>query len=329
MSLVKRPRTAESSALTTAPSSATAQSEVVQLHGHEDAVLAVEFSSTGTRIASCSADKSICLWSASDHSNYGLLKGHKGAVLDVKWTRDENSIISASSDLTVATWDAYTGQRIRKHLGHEDMVNCLDVVRRGPQIFVSGSDDGTIGIWDPRQKEAVSYFETEYPVLAVAVDSMGSTVYSSGVDPKIHAWDSRNTSSPLYSLTGHGDGLVTSIKVSPDDQQLASNGTDNTVRTWDIRSFTTNESRKLKILDGSIAGVEQSLLRLAWSSDGKRLAAGSSDRTAVIWDVFTRNIIHKLPGHLGSVNDVAFSPTDDNVFVSASSDRSLILGPLR
>ena len=36
------------------------------------------------------------------------------------------------------------------------------------------------------------------------------------------------------------------------------------------------------------------------------VAAGSSDRFVYIWDTTSRRILYKLPGHLGSVNDVDF-----------------------
>ena len=78
--------------------------------------------------------------------NYGLLTGHKGAVLDLHWSRDSRVIFSASADKMLASWDLETGLRIRRHVGHEEIINCLDVSRRGEEILVSGSDDGCIGV---------------------------------------------------------------------------------------------------------------------------------------------------------------------------------------
>ena len=50
----------------------------------------------------------------------------------------------------------------------------------------------------------------------------------------------------------------------------------------------------------------QNLLHCAWSPDGAMVAAGSADRFVYIWDTTSRRIMYKLPGHLGSVNDVDF-----------------------
>lgn len=91
------------------------------------------------------------LWRTSgDCENYGILSGHKGAVLDLQWSRDSRVIYSASADLHVASWDVETGQRIRKHPGHEEVINCLDVSKRGEEILFTASDDGCIAVSDCR-----------------------------------------------------------------------------------------------------------------------------------------------------------------------------------
>jgi Prp8 binding protein len=48
--------------------------------------------------------------------------------------------------MTLASWDLETGQRIRRHEGHEEVINCMDLSKRGEELLVSGSDDGYIGV---------------------------------------------------------------------------------------------------------------------------------------------------------------------------------------
>jgi WD40 repeat protein len=48
----------------------------------------------------------------------------------------------------LASWDVETGERIRRHPGHEEVINCMDVSKRGEEVLVSGSDDGYIGVSD-------------------------------------------------------------------------------------------------------------------------------------------------------------------------------------
>ncbi len=306
-------------------------------------------------MASGSKDKTIFLWNTPTETatrsgfppNYGVLQGHKNAVTSLVWNRDSSHVISGSADKTVALWDSETGARIRKHNLPVDsevskntsapaIVNVVDVVRRGNEIYASGSDDGMVVLWDPRQKHAIDYISNEFPILAVSFTSTGSTLFSSGINPDIDAWDLRNFNNPIYSIESHVDS-VTSLQVCPnDDSFLVSNSFDNTVKTHDIKPFVVNQkspeqrnqNRTIASYYGSITGgIEQKLIKCRWSNgtgENLKIISGSNDATTVIWDFYTRKLAYKLPGHSGIVNDVDWHPYED-VIVSASADRTLLI----
>jgi Prp8 binding protein len=275
--------------------------------------------------------------------NYGTLTGHKGAILDLHWSRDSRVLFSASADMHLASWDLETGVRIRRHVGHEEVINTMDISKRGEEILISGSDDGYIGIWDPRTKNAVGWIETEFPVTAVALAEAGNELYSGGIDNDIKVWDIRRKA-VVYSMLGHTD-TISSLRISPDSQMLLSNSMDSTVRTWDIRPFAPTE-RHIRTFDGAPAGMEKNLIKASWNSDGKRIAAGAGDGTVVVWSSETGKLLYKLPGHKGTVNCAELSPSSDPIskclqlkhiggsanspiVLSGSSDRTLLLGELK
>ena len=243
--------------------------------------------------------------------------------------------------MTIASWDLETGLRLRRHTGHEEVINCLDISRRGQEMLVSGSDDGSIGIWDPRQKLAADYIQTDFPITAVALAEAGNEIYSGGIENTIHVWDIRKKAI-AYSIHGHTD-TISSLTISPDSQFLLSNSHDGTVRTWDIKPFAPKD-RHIRTFDGASAGMERHLIRASWDPKGERIAAGSGDRTVVVWDARSGKILYKLPGHKGTVNDVRFSPGSEpiskfilpevekhcllSIVVSGSSDRTVVLGEL-
>ncbi|KAF2150756.1 WD40 repeat-like protein [Myriangium duriaei CBS 260.36] len=301
------------------------QSSVMELSGHSGEVFAARFDPTGQHIASGSMDRDILLWhTTSTCDNHGLLTGHKGAILDLAWSRDSRALFSASADTHIASWDIHSGQRIRRHAGHEEVVNSIDLSKRGEDLIFSASDDGSIGLWDPRQKAAVDYLLTPFPVTALAVAEAGHELYSGGIDNDIRAWDLRKKS-VAYTLAGHTD-TVTSLELAPDGQTLLSHSHDATVRTWDVRPFAPAD-RAVRTFDGASVGLDKNLFRASWDSEGKRIAAGSGDRTAVVWEAGSGRLLHKLPGHKGAVNDVRFAP-EREVLLSASTDRTLLLGEL-
>uniref|UniRef100_A0A8D0J262 Small nuclear ribonucleoprotein U5 subunit 40 n=2 Tax=Sus scrofa TaxID=9823 RepID=A0A8D0J262_PIG len=99
------------------------------------------------------------------------------------------------------------------------------------------------------------------------------------------------------------------------------------VRVWDVRPFAPKE-RCVKIFQGNVHNFEKNLLRCSWSPDGSKIAAGSADRFVYVWDTTSRRILYKLPGHAGSINEVAFHP-DEPIILSASSDKRLYMGEIQ
>ncbi|KAK3395210.1 WD40-repeat-containing domain protein [Podospora didyma] len=337
--VVKRQNVGSSRALTRAPgggSNALVQAAprtsgllapVMELSGHTGEIFSAKFDPSGNLIASGSMDRTIMLWRTyGDCENYGVLSGHKGAILDLQWSRDSEIIFSASADTHLASWDLTSGTRIRRYVGHEEIVNSLDMSKRGEDMFISGSDDGTIGIWDPRTKNAVDYIETEFPITAVAISEAGNEIYSGGIDNDIKVWDIRKKA-VVYSMLGHQD-TVTSLRVSPDSQQLLSYSMDSTARTWDIRPFAPAE-RHIRTFAGAPLGLEKNLIHGSWDKDGKKIAVGAGDGTVVIWASDTGSLLYKLPGHKGTVNCAEFSPGTDPLILSGSSDRNMLLGELK
>lgn len=131
-------------------------------------------------------------------------------------------------------------------------------------------------------------------------------------------------------MKGHCE-TITDLTLSPNGNYLLSNAMDNTVRIWDIKPFISQDSdtREVMVLRGAMHNYEGNLLKCNWSPDGKRAAAGSSDKFVYVWDVDQGKLLYKLPGHKGSVNEVVFHPElEEPIIASCSSDRTIFLGEI-
>jgi WD40 repeat protein len=106
------------------------------------------------------------------------------------------------------------------------------------------------------------------------------------------------------------------VAFSPDGKTLAASG-GQPGRTGEIRLWNV-QARTSRLLSGVHTDVVYSV---AWSPDGKRLAAGSYDRLASLWEV-SSGTGQPLKDHTDAVYSVAFSP-DGKRLATVSGDRTL------
>jgi WD40 repeat protein len=112
-------------------------------------------------------------------------------------------------------------------------------------------------------------------------------------------------------------GLTTSVAFRPDGKQIltsdffAYDSATGEVRAWDIET-----GKQLLKLDKCESHVSQFVL----SRDGKRLVAGSLDKSVKLWDAETGKLLRSFVGHEAEVVSVAISP-DGKHIVSSSGHR--------
>ena len=103
------------------------------------------------------------------------------------------------------------------------------------QQLASGSEDNTVGLWDPSSKQLLAQLKGHSGgVRSVCYRPDGQQLASGSSDTTVGLWDP-SSKQLLAQLKGHS-GLVFSVCYRPDGQQLASASLDNTVGLWDPSS---------------------------------------------------------------------------------------------
>ncbi|KAF9262382.1 WD40 repeat-like protein [Marasmius fiardii PR-910] len=319
------------------------EAPIVSLAGaHSNEILSCRFSLNGQNVAACSSDRSISLWRTyPPNTNYALLSNlTKAPILDLQWSSFSPIIYAVSADHLLTMVDTTTGERVRKIRAHKEIINCVDSVLAGGagvELVATGSDDGTVKVWEGAEssagdladggKRAVATLEVGCPVTAVAWAQDGQTLYVGAVDNEIHVFDLRKQAQ-ISTLSGHTD-TPTSLAISPNGHFILSPSLSSQTLIHDIRPFSPSPTRIHRTLHGAPAGFENTLLRGAWSKDdgGKRVAVGGADRTVCIWDVESSRVLYKLPGHKGTVTSVDFHPQEP-IILTGSKDGTMILGEI-
>ena len=303
------------------------------LTGHEQWVVSAAFSPDGTRIASGSLDETVRLWDAASGELLATLAGHEDMVWSVAFSPDGTRIASGSVDETVRLWDAASFELLATLAGHEEAVWSVAFSPDGKRI-ASGSWDSDVRVWDVGSGELLATLVGHASgVSSVAFSPDGRRIASGSADETVRLWDAAS-GELLATLAGHEDA-VRSVAFSPDGTRITSGSEDRTVRLWDaalaerVETDVTIEPggtmaflNTAQVLLATLTGHEDTVLTVAFSRDGTRIASASEDETVRLWGVAPGQLRGAtLARHEQPVVDVAFSP-DGKRIASASMDKT-------
>ena len=218
-------------------------------------------------------------------------------------------------------------------------------------ILASGSEDGTVKLWDVATRTNITTFEDNpYGVESVAFSLDGTTLATASLY-SIKLWDMA-TRTNIATLEGK---FFESVAFSPDGKTLATASFDG-IKLWDVATrkstaileetpyggvesvvfsrdgtlATASDDDTIKLWDVAtgntitLKGHTSNVTSVVFSRDGTLLASGSNDKTVKLWDVVRRTNTATFEGHTDNVTSVGFSP-DGATIVSGSEDGTVKL----
>jgi WD40 repeat protein len=124
----------------------------------------------------------------------------------------------------------------------------------------------------------------------------------------------------VETVTGHSK-RITTVAISRDGKLGASGDADGNVKLWAINDGIKEITQFRAKLDDTITS---SVNDLAFSMDGKFLAAASHDKTVWIWNVQNKGLVRRQRGHASGVKMITFLP-DNKMAVSVDTDKNAYL----
>lgn len=283
-----------------------------EFDGHQAGVAAVVLSPNGKLAAS--GGEAIRLW---DPATGKALKkiAVKGGVTSLAFSPDSKTLASAGRDRIVHLWDANSGEQVKELKGHKNQL-CGVTFSPDGKLLASGDVQSTIRIWNLENGTELQTIDnksgTEALSLAFTPDSKALACAG--------AWnDSSFLPKPgtTIKINGRevkiGDGInIQGVMMTRKEGYF--------VLMWDVN--TGKELRRF-------GGLTDKICSVAFTTDGKTLAAASRDGKIALWDTesgkerlyFLAHPTHR-EGTFQASPSIAFT-IDGKSLVSASTDRTL------
>jgi WD40 repeat protein len=260
------------------------------------------------------------------------LMQHAAAVRSVAFSPDGKKLVACSHDGIIKIWDPATGKQL-------DAMQHDDTHFMGPLAF--GLDSNTLAVGCGRigqsrffgvmllgikDKKVLLAVSTGAPTQAIALSPDGKTIAWGSTQGTFRGDNGRSETRGAVRLydasTGelkvaipkaHGDA-VWSLAFAPDGKAIVSVSQEAVARVWDTASGNL-------VSELSPKGKRNVALAVAYSTDGKRIATGSSLGSQVrVWDGVTFKELSTLNGHTGDIHAVGFS-SDGKWLASGGRDK--------
>jgi len=157
---------------------------LITLAGHKEAVSAVQWINDST-VCSASWDHTLRLWDMTT-SQPSVVSESSKAFFSISHSPLSNTIVSASADRHVRLHDLRVKEMVGTYTSHTAWVSSVDWSKTNEYLFLSGSHDMLMKLWDTRSPKAPLYNLVGQEDKILSVDwSIADLLLSGGADNQL------------------------------------------------------------------------------------------------------------------------------------------------
>ncbi|XP_020797597.1 U3 small nucleolar RNA-associated protein 15 homolog [Boleophthalmus pectinirostris] len=218
------------------------------------------FRSDGQLLVAGCEDAVVRLFDVSGKVALRMFKGHTKSVHVTDFTSDRYQILTGSDDYTCRLWDIPNSTELLSYQEHTDYIRCGITSKHNSNVFITGSYDHTLKVFDTRTDKSVLSMDHGHPVESLLLyPSEGLLVSAGGRYVKV--WDLLKAGQPLVSLKNHHK-TVTCLCLSSNGQRLLSGSLDRHIKVYNTTTYKVvhNFDYAASILSLALAPNDESIV---------------------------------------------------------------------
>ncbi|OMO77829.1 hypothetical protein CCACVL1_14790 [Corchorus capsularis] len=220
-----------------------------------DVVSSLSFRLDGLLLAASDLSGIVQVFDVKTRKRLRRLRSHTRPVRFVKYpVLDKLHLLSGGDDAIVKFWDVAGESVVLDLFGHKDYVRCGDCSPVSADMFITGSYDHTVKVWDVRVENSRSVLEVNHgkPVEDVIYLPSGGLIATAGGN-SVKIWDLIAGGRMVYAMESHNK-TVTSICVGrvgeetlgseAAEDRILSVGLDGYMKVFDYGRMKTTHSMR-------------------------------------------------------------------------------------
>jgi WD40 repeat protein/serine/threonine protein kinase len=274
--------------------------------GHTRRITELACAPDGRLLASASTDGFALVWDLAAVAGHAagavqdpVWEAHAGdQVVSVAFSPDGKTFALACHDGTVKLWDAHERRQKSRPLDCGAEPEGVGYAPDGT-VVAAACNSGNVILFDTSGRQWLLPGHSGR-LWSLAFSPDGRRLAAGSSDGSVLVWDAR---SPERELISRRPGHAGAMAFSADGRILAEGGSDGTVRLWDVPQddlyadlvLTRSDPPQPPTRDGL---ASTTITSLAFSPDGRTLAAGFWNRPARMWDWVANRPLAELPAEM-------------------------------